>query len=338
MRRLSGKLVIIGIFVMMLTSFIPNILWAIFGDGERPTEVKPLMLLVGGIITVSFAITVYSLILEKFVIKRIKMLNQATKDVTKGHYDIHMKDHYKDEVSELVNNFNLMTEELQQNEYLNKDFIRNFSHEIKTPLATITGYTELLQHDSLSNEEQEEYTNIIIQESKRLSALSKNMLLISQLEHTSIVGDIEPFNITEQIRNIIQISEIHWNQKQQTFDLDVEDITIDSNKELLYHVFTNLIENAITFSIDGATIKIDIRKDNQEFICSVSNPGELTAEEQSHLFDLFYIKDKSRFQKSNGIGLTLVKNIVEKLRGTVNVTSENGRIIFVVALPTEVKQ
>ena len=226
-----------------------------------------------------------------------------------------------------------MTEELKQNEYLNKEFIRNFSHEIKTPLASIKGYTELLQRQDLSKEEYQEYTRIVINESTRLSELSKNMLLISQLEHTIIVGDIRSFNITEQIRSILLSMQLEWESKQQIFDLDVEEVTIESNQELLYHVFSNLIANAIAFTEREKTVHIRVQEDRDSVQIVFSNPGKLATEELERLFDLFYIKDKSRFEKSNGIGLTLVKKIIEKIHGSIIVSSESEHITFKLNIP-----
>lgn len=117
--------------------------------------------------------------------------------------------------------------------------------------------------------------------------------------------------------------------------MDVSDITIESNQELLYHVFSNLIANAITFTEAKNSIQITTKEQENSIKIKISNPGNLAKDEQERLFDLFYIKDKSRFEKSNGIGLTLTKKIVEKLNGTISVSSENNTITFDVILPKQ---
>jgi signal transduction histidine kinase len=331
MKRMTPKIIITGIFVIFLTSAIPNVLWTIFGDGERPDDIKPGVLLLGGFITVTISLSLFSFILNRIVIRRVKELDLATKKVMTGNYSITIKDHHPDEIGNLINNFNKMTEALNQNEYINKEFARNFSHEMKTPLSAIKGYADLIRTNNLTEEEKEKYINIIIEESTRLSTLSKNMLMISQLDNQIIIQKEDEFNVAELLRNVIQLQQIDWEEKQLELDLDLEDFKIISNKELIYQVFENLISNAIKYSEQGNTISI-VLTNKEGFFFSVSNKGNLTEEEISNIFQLFYVKDNSRTSKSSGVGLTLTKKIIEKLGGTISVTSGNQRITFEVRL------
>jgi signal transduction histidine kinase len=330
-RSITVKIILSGVLVMFLSSFVPNVLWRLFGEGVRPDEVNPTVILFGGIITVSFTLLFYSFLLDRLLIKRVKSLNEATKSIIEGNFESVLEDHHHDEISELTNNFNLMVSDLQNNEYLNKDFVRNFSHELKTPLSAIKGYAELLHPNALTEEERIQYTNIIIEESARLSNLSKNMLLISQIDNQVIVPTSDTFNITELLRNVIQLQQLDWDQKELSFDLDFNEITITSNKELIYQVFQNLLSNAIKFSNRNDTIEMSMKQSNKTKF-TIRNKGKLSEEELSKIFDLFYIKDKSRSTKSNGIGLTLTKKIVEKLNGTISATSDKETIIFTVEL------
>lgn len=331
MKRMTPKIILTGIFVIFLTSAIPNILWTLFGEGERPDDVRPGVILLGGFITVTISLSLFSLLLNRLVIRRIKALDSATKQVAKGNYNINIKDRRLDEIGDLVNNFNKMAEALTQNEYINKEFARNFSHEMKTPLSAIKGYADLIRSSSITKEEKERYTNIIIEESTRLSTMSKYMLQISQLDNQVIIQKQDDFNVAELLRNVIQLQQLDWEEKQLEFDLDIEDFNVVSNKELMYQVLENLISNAIKYSDQGNTISV-VLSNNDGIFLSISNKGNLTEEELNNIFQLFYIKDKSRTSKSSGVGLTLTKKIIEKLEGTVHVTSNNQTITFEVRL------
>lgn len=329
-KRLTPKIIATGMLVMFLTSLIPNIIWRLFGEGDR-VDLPEYVLLPLTALTLTFAFTLFSYLLERLVLRRVRRLNDATKEVMKGNFDTRVEDDKYDEVSQLTHNFNEMIEELQNTEYLNKDFVRNFSHELKTPLSAIKGYAELINSDMLAAEEIKQYSKIIVDESERLSHLSRNMLLISQIDNQVIVPKNDTFNVTELFRNIVQLQQLDWEAKEIEFNLDVDEVEISSNKELLYQVFQNLLSNAIKFSEQKNTIHISLKqKETVEF--TISNSGSLTKEEQSKIFDLFYIKDKSRSSKSNGVGLTLTKKIIEKIDGEITVSSQDNLVTFNVKL------
>jgi signal transduction histidine kinase len=331
MKRMTPKITITAIFVIFLTSAIPNVLWQIFGDGQRPVEVRPITILIGGIITVSISITIFSIAINRLVIKRIKKLSTATKEVMEGNYNLVLEDRQKDEINELITNFNKMVHSIERNEYINKDFARNFSHEMKTPLSAIKGYADLIRENNINAEDKEKYINIIIEESTRLSNLSKNMLLISQLDNQIIIPKQDYFNIAELLRNVIQLQQLDWEEKQIDLNLDLTDFKVTSNKELLYQVFENLMSNAIKYANPNSTIKIELKEDDGIYF-KITNTGHLTNVEQENIFQLFYIKDQSRQSKSSGVGLTLTKKIIEKLEGTISVSSENQTVSFLVRL------
>ena len=334
MKKLTIKLVLTGLFVMFIASFIPNIMWILFNDGTRPVDVRPGMVLIGGIVTVSFTILLYSTLINKLIISRVKKLNEATQDVIRGDFEAQLHDPLRDEVSELTNNFSKMLEELKNNEYLSKEFVRNFSHELKTPLAAIQGYAELLHTNNLSDQERDEYTSIIVEETKRLSSLSTNMLLISQIDSTKIVPKQDEYNIAEQIRNVLQLMQLDWERKRLEFDINMKDTTILSNKELTYQIFTNLINNAIKFTEEGKTISITMDKKDDLIHLSVSNPGYLGQKDLEQIFEPFYMKDKTRKGNSSGVGLALTKKILQKLGGSIDVYSQNNEIQFKITIPT----
>lgn len=328
MKRLKPKIILTGFLVIVITSIIPNAILFIIGEGQRPIEfIEPHMVFIGALTIISISITFFNFLLNRIVINRIKHLDQAVEEVMQGNFNITLDTQQDDEISHLFHNFNLMTRSLSQNEYINKEFARNFSHEMKTPLSVILGYSELIQNDAISQKEKDKYIQIIIDETKRLDKLSQNMLMISRIEHLTFIEKNDTFNLSELIRNIVLSLELLWSAKNQTLELDIDDIHITSNKELIYQVIYNLIHNAIHHSNDDQTITITMKND-QPLTFSISNPGTLSNFEQEQIFNLFVKIDKSRTQKSTGLGLTLAKTIMNKLEGDIVVSSIDNVITF----------
>lgn len=321
----------------MISSTIPNILsMIIYGTAGRPArleEVTPATMLFVGLVTGTTTILLYGVFVNRILIKRVKTLNEATKNVMQGDFSASMEEQGQDELSTLIHNFNQMTNELKNNEYLSKEFVRNFSHELKTPLSAIKGYADLIKDGSLSEEEQLEYAHIISEESNRLSDLSKSMLLISLVDSSNIIQKDEPYNLAEQIRNVIQITQLEWESKNIDLNIEMDELLIQSNKEFTYQIWQNLFSNAVEFSNESNTISISLKEKEDSVLFTISNPGILSKEEQERIFDLFYVLNKSRNKKSTGIGLSLTKKIVDKLKGTITLSSVNNLITFQIELP-----
>lgn len=336
MKKMTLKLIFISIITLLISSIIPNIIWKLFGEG-RPHQgmIDPGWILFAAILTVFVTVLLYSFFVNKMIVQRIKTLNTSTKKVIHGDYKITIKDKHKDELSELTQSFNDMTNALQNVEYINKNFIRNFSHEYKTPLATIKGYAELVQDEEGLSKDAKEYLDIIIDESKRLSTLSHHMLLISQVDYQMIIPKEDHINITEELRKVIQMKQVLFEEKNLSFDLDVEDIHILSNQSLIYHVFSNIIDNAIKYTYSNQTIKIVFDKAEQGIKMIFSNPTKVLDIDELQLFNMFYTNEINNKQ-SNGIGLSLVKKIIEKLGG--HVEANLNKTIFSLKLYLPIKE
>lgn len=333
MKKMTVKLIFISFITMMISAIIPNIIWKVFGEGTpHEGNIDSGWILLAAILTVSVTVILYSFFVNKMIIKRIKIINDSTKKVINGDYYITIEDKHKDELSQLSHSFNEMANALQQIEYINKNFIRNFSHEYKTPLATIKGYAELIQDEDHLSNDAIEYLDIIIDESKRLSNLSHNMLLISQVDYQIILPKEDTINITEELRKVIQMKQIMFEEKDLAFDLNVEDITIKSNQSLIYHVFSNIIDNAIKYTFTKQTIQISFKKNGQNIYMEFLNPTKQLDIDETQLFNMFYT-NQSHTNKSNGIGLSLVKKIIEKLGGKVDATITNQVFQLKIKLP-----
>ena len=215
------------------------------------------------------------------------------------------------EIQEIYAGFNLMAEELQSTEILQTDFVSNVSHEFKTPINAIEGYSMLLQNDELS-EEQQTYVNKILINTKRLSTLTGSILLLSKLENQRIPESASHFSLDEQIREAIVALEPLWSEKNVDLDVDLESIEYFGNEKLLYHVWSNLISNAIKFGPEGGIVRVRLFRHRKELIFTVDDEGKgLSEEAYSHIFDKFYQEDSSHKEEGNGLGLTLVKKILD---------------------------
>jgi signal transduction histidine kinase len=270
--------------------------------------------------------TIIILLVVRSVVKPIKRLSKASKEVAKGNFDIEVDVKSKDEIGQLTADFNLMTKELKNIETLRKDFISNVSHEFKTPITSIKGFAKLIRDGKLSSEQLYEYSDLIYTEGERLSLLSSNMLRLSELENKAIQEPPKIFSLDEQIRKTILLLEAQWLKKEIEFDIELDEVSIIGDAHLLQEVWLNLIQNAIKFSNQGGTIKVLLCKNAGKVKVEICDNGiGITEEDKKHIFERFFKSDKSRSKDGNGLGLVIVKNIVELFKGKVYFKSELGK-------------
>lgn len=274
-------------------------------------------------------------VLVRRVVKPILMLTEATQQVAKGNFDIEVENDSEDEIGILTQNFNKMVKELRHMEILRKDFISNVSHEFKTPMASIQGFAKLLKDRDMDDEQYDEYVDIIIEETGRLSRLSSNLLKLSRLENQEIPEMGEQFSLDEQLRRCILILSPKWDKKDIDFDLDLENIMYCGNEELLQQVWINILENAIKFTPEQGEIKVSskIKDSFAQVIISDNGIGmdEVTVD---RIFEQFYQGDMSHTGDGSGLGLPLAKRIVEIYNGSISVNSKVGEgTTFDIKLP-----
>lgn len=266
----------------------------------------------------------------------IKQLNQAMDKVAKGDFSqrLEIKKSNAPEVQDIYAGFNLMAQELGNTEILQTDFISNASHEFKTPLNAIEGYSTLLQNSDNLTEQQREYVDKIIFNTKRLSGLTGSILLLSKIENQVIPTKCSRFSLDEQIRQSILALESAWSAKNIEFDVEMDDISYTGNEMLLHHVWDNLISNAIKFNPIGGSITLRLLEDGDLLHFSVADVGPgIPAEAIDHIFDKFYQADSSHREQGNGLGLTLVKRIVAMEGGIITVENQpQGGCCFTVTL------
>lgn len=305
--------------LLFLLSITGSIDLPLDSKGEHSTTFL-LLLVVAISILVAVILSVY---LSKMFLKPIKELKENTQQVANGNFDIKISHNYKNEIGELIDNFNIMVEELKRNETLKNDFISNVSHEFKTPLTTIQGYASLLEDDSISKEEKDKYLHNIITSTKKLTALVNNILKISKIENKIIALEKHPFRLDEQIRECILSFEKEVSEKKLKFDVKLDKVTINSNYDSLNNVWDNLISNAIKYSNKYGQIHITLVTYDNYAIFKIKDHGEGIPEESlPYIFDKFYQADSSHSSEGNGLGLALVKNILNLLNGQISVESK----------------
>lgn len=265
----------------------------------------------------------------------VGMLIQAIQEVARGNYDVKVTFGQQGEYKELSSSFNHMTEELSEVEMLRSDFIHNFSHEFKTPIVSIMGFAKLIKKGNLTPEQEQEYLDIIIEESERLSRLSSTVLDLSKVESMTLLTDTTTFSVSEQIREAVLMLEQKWNKKQISFEFEMEETAICANEALLKQVWVNLLDNAVKFSPVDGVVTVTLQKSGDRIVfCLKDNGPGITEDALPYIFDKFYQADTSRSTTGNGLGLPLVKKIVELHGGTVSAESESGHgSLFTVILP-----
>jgi signal transduction histidine kinase len=251
----------------------------------------------------------------------------AMKQIAQGDFSVVMKVEKHDPFSELAETINKMAHELGTLENLRQDFITNVSHEIQSPLTSISGFTELLSKDSVTAEERAHYIDIIAAESKRLSKLSDNLLKLSSLDANATPLSFSKFRLDKQIQSSLLLLEPLWSEKNLDISLVPEAVFMFGDEHLMAQVWINLLHNSIKFTPKDGTITIKVLSENSKIVIRIADSGiGISEEDKLHIFERFYKVDKARDRNlgGNGLGLSLVKKIVELHKGTIEVESQIG--------------
>lgn len=261
--------------------------------------------------------------LSKYFFNPIKKLRDAMDQVSEGDFSVRLEGRSTSkEIMEIYTGFNLMVHELSSTEILQTDFVSNVSHEFKTPINAIEGYSTLLQGSDNLDDTQREYVNKILLNTQRLSSLVGSILLLSRLENRQIPTKQTEYRLDEQIRQSVVALEAAWLQKDIELDVDLDRVSYVGNESMMRHVWDNLISNAIKFSPEGGVVKLRLTRKLRKLTVTVEDQGPgLSAEAQKHIFDKFYQADTSHKQEGNGLGLALVKRILTIEKGQI--TAEN---------------
>lgn len=261
----------------------------------------------------------------------------ALENIAQGNFNVKMEKDNHGFLNELTERINNIAQDLGSIETLRQNFVADVSHEIQSPLTSISGYAGLLENDDLTHAERMHYIEIIQVESKRMSKLSTNLLKLSSLDIGVISLTKAKFRLDKQIQNISILLEPQWSKKDLLIDAELDKVIIYADEELLSQVWINLIHNAIKFTPEGGTIRIALTGDFQKISCTIADTGVgIALKHQLHIFERFYKVDKSRDRSlgGNGLGLSMVRRIVTLHGGKVTLKSEIEKgAAFTVSIP-----
>jgi signal transduction histidine kinase len=285
-------------------------------------------------LVVSMAIgIVLSAVMSRMMVKYVSHLIHQMKQLASGNFKTRLS--YKKPfcnhptIREITESFNQMAEELEHTEMLRGDFVNNFSHEFKTPIVSIAGFAKLLKKGRLTEEQKAEYLDIIEEESLRLSEMATNVLNMTKIENQTILTDVAAYNLSEQIRSCVLLLEKRWTGKHLEMNLEFDEYEICACEELLKQVWINLIDNAVKYSPEYGAIVIKIREEGDSYHISVANSGiEIPEEKRQKIFEKFYQADESHSSAGNGIGLSIVKSVIDLHGGQVWAECKNGITTF----------
>lgn len=323
----------IAIVFLLLTLFLVVLFKLQIVPIDPRSRHIPILILLAGSLLIGGAIAIF---VGHLIIRPIHNISSAFDEIAKGNFDVRVPvDEKIDEIQEMAQRFNAMTYDLSHIETLRTDFVANVSHEFKTPIAAIEGYATLLQTPNLNQEKHDHYVEKILDNSRRLSSLSSNILALSKLENQEMIVDNREFRLDEQIRKAILMLESKWASKNIEFDVDLPKQMYYGSEFLLAQVWSNILDNAIKHSPSGGIIHVNIQQTDTKVTVDISDEGEgMTEEVKKHIFEKFYQGDSSRKSEGNGLGLALVKRIVVLCHGAVTVESAPGQgATFSVHLP-----
>lgn len=325
--------IVLGLFLLLLatmaltTAIMPFIAswWSVSEDNVIVFGVT--------ILAVSIVIGVdFSFAYSAFMLKATKPYLEALQKIADCDFSVRIKDSVLFSGFGVAENFNEMANRLESVETLRDDFVSNFSHEFKTPIASISGFATLLKNPNLSQKDREEYLNVIIDESNRLVSLAESVLLLSRLDSQPIVK--ENFLLDEQLRRCMLLFEKACNVKKVELTADLQEIPLCSERKLLSQVWVNLLSNAVKFTPSGGKVEVSARKQDGTITVSVKDSGcGMDEETLKNIFSKFYQGDKSHATEGNGLGLAVVRKICLLLNLQIEVHSQpNQGSVFTVKM------
>lgn len=269
---------------------------------------------------------IVALAVGKLIIYPIQNISNAFEELAKGNFEVKVSEQAKvAEIRDMAKRFNAMTYDLSHVETLRTDFVANVSHEFKTPIAAIEGYATLLQNTNLSPQRHEHYVDKILENSRKLTTLSSNMLMLSKLENQQTVPPCREYRLDEQLRKVILDLESKWAAKNIEFDMDLPKQMYYGCESLLEQVWSNILDNAIKHSPYDSTIQISFHPTETAIVVRITDHGDgMSDEVQKHIFEKFYQGDPSRKSEGNGLGLALVKRILDLCHGKIQVDSKSN--------------
>ena len=314
--------------IMLFINILQGSIGREFTQEEITVAAKITML---NVILLSAGMAIIDYVRRKFTVERpVKRITDATSKMIEGDFSVRIHPTAKfatdDSFNEIIDCFNTMAAELSSVETLRTDFIANVSHEMKTPLAVMQNYGTLLQAPDLSDEKRIEYARAISDASRRLADMMTNILKLNRLENQQIYPNLTTFDLGEQLCESLLGYESVWERKNIEIETDIaEGIFVSADTELLSLVWNNLFSNAFKFTEDGGKVMLTLTADEEYATVKIADTGcGMSADVGAHIFEKFYQGDTSHQAQGNGLGLALVKRVIDILQGEIGVESAVG--------------
>lgn len=318
--------------VVLFTTIFVDQISILFVQTQKPDYIK-ILSMVGVLILV---IGVFEILQYSLVKRHLKKICDAIERIAHGDYGYKINPSKIDIFKSLAYDINLLSEELETVQMLRNDFVNCYSHEFKTPIASIQGFAQLLLEDNnLPEEIRRQYLQIIVDESTRLTSLASNTILLSQLDTQKIITDKKPYSLDEQLRRCVIMLSNTWGEKNIDVQGDFCEIIYYGNENLMQHIWLNLLHNAIKFTPAGGKITVSSRIENSRIYVSIADSGiGMTQETADQIFKKYYRANTKDPQRGLGLGLSIAHKIVRLCNGKITVNSELGKgTMFTVELP-----
>lgn len=333
----------VGFFLVI--AFTVTVAMLIYGGIQHFDNKVIALIMAGAIIALSALCTAIDLLRRKFTVdKPVNAILDATEKIAKGDFSVRLQPRHTlkqyDEFDRIMENLNRMSAELSENEVLKTDFISNVSHEIKTPLSIIQNYAAALQNEKLPQEERKKYTQTLITAAKRLTDLVMNILKLNKLENGKLQPESVSVRLDEMLAETVFGFEDLIESKNLNLDCDLDEVTAVTSPSYLETVWNNLLSNAIKFTPDSGKITISLKADGNNAVVRFADTGcGISSDTGAHIFDKFYQGDTSHAKEGNGLGLALVKKVIDILGGEISVESElNKGSTFTVVLKGVIRE
>lgn len=286
----------------------------------------------GNVVLITLIFATIDLFRRKITVDRpVKHITQAAEQLMQGDFSVRIKPQSAvgsdDTFNRIIECFNQLAQELGSVETLRTDFVANVSHEMKTPLAVMQNYGVLLQNPDLSREERMEYGKAVSESARGMADMMTNILRLNRLENQQIFPMNSTFDLGEQLCQCLLKYESVWEREDIEIETDIqENVSIQGDEELLSLVWSNLFSNAFKFTPAGGKVSLSLRTDEHYAVVRVEDTGcGMSPEVGAHIFEKFYQGDTSRATRGNGLGLALVKRVMDIVKGEIQVESEVGR-------------
>lgn len=335
--KIISYVLILMVAMIVIALSVMTILYycGVFGDSGHETA-NPIVIILIVILVSAVLVGVLAVGLYSYSFKGLNQFQAAMNKVAKGDFSVTLPTEEDNYMYALNSSFNAMVASLKSIETLKTDFISNFSHEFKTPISSICGFAKLLKNPRISDEEKQEYIDIIISESDRLTLLSKNTLSLSKLDNQETIYEKKNYSLDEQLRKCALMFQTQVDRKNIELSLFGE-ADYCGNEELMQQLWINLVGNAVKFTPENGSVDISVEKRDGGIAVSVRDTGiGMDEETKSRIFERFYQGDSSRSVSGNGLGLAIVKRILQIVGGNITVESEPSKgSTFTVFLPDE---